>query len=67
MDPLPEMLKGHTVFVKITREGHLCVTGTSYGTNMFTLTSKCVTSNIYFVILLNKLFVLALLNCLSTL
>jgi hypothetical protein len=45
---------GHTLFVQTVRQEHLCVTGASNDRNVFTLISKYVTNNFYFVVLSNK-------------
>jgi hypothetical protein len=62
-DTLPEMLKW-TQSICENYPRSFMRDRSSYGRHLFTLISKYVISDIYFLILLNKLFVLALLNCL---
>jgi hypothetical protein len=63
MDPLPEILKWtHSICENYPRS--FMRDRSSCGRRLCTLIGKYVTSDICFAVLLNKLFVLALLNCL---
>jgi hypothetical protein len=62
-DTLPEMLKWiQNIWENYPRRSFMRYRW-SYGRRLFNLISKYVISDIYFVILLNKLIILALLNC----